>query len=209
MGNMSPVLVDVAILTVGVVAYALIWFVSRDLSRIAQIMARVLPLVLFAPMFIVLQPHLAALKTAPVVPNKQLEKAARPEPPVPEAPQAPEPGKSPPLAAERHARRHSPCAKARRARRTRRGLGHRSDLLWNRSRSEDRRKRITYTSDRGRRLELGRALVTVPKAHQVPNIERPFAIRVPYFQVTVYETSEDPSSTSPSRRSARFPPMIS
>ena len=34
--------------------------------------------------------------------------------------------------------------------------------------------------------------MTVPKAHQVPNIERPFAIRVPYFQVTVYESTEDP-----------------
>jgi esterase/lipase superfamily enzyme len=53
-------------------------------------------------------------------------------------------------------------------------------------------KRIIYTSDRAHRLELGRALVTVPKAHQVPRIERPFAIRVPYFQVTIYEQAEDP-----------------
>ena len=53
-------------------------------------------------------------------------------------------------------------------------------------------KRLAYTSDRARRLELGRALVTVPKSHQVPNIERPFAIRVPYFNVTLYEQAEDP-----------------
>jgi esterase/lipase superfamily enzyme len=51
-------------------------------------------------------------------------------------------------------------------------------------------KRIVYTSDRARRLELGRALVTVPKVHQVPNIERPFAIRL--FNVTIYEQAEDP-----------------
>ncbi|MBX9590483.1 MAG: alpha/beta hydrolase [Hyphomonadaceae bacterium] len=57
---------------------------------------------------------------------------------------------------------------------------------------KDESKRIAYSADRARRLELGRALVTVPKAHQVPNIERPFAIRVPYFQVTLYERAEDP-----------------
>jgi esterase/lipase superfamily enzyme len=54
----------------------------------------------------------------------------------------------------------------------------------------DEPKRIVYTSDRARRLELGRALVTVPKVHQVPNIERPFAIRL--FNVTIYEQAEDP-----------------
>jgi esterase/lipase superfamily enzyme len=53
-------------------------------------------------------------------------------------------------------------------------------------------KRFLYTSERAHRLELGRALVTVPKTHQVPNIERPFAIRVPYFNVTIYEQAEDP-----------------
>jgi esterase/lipase superfamily enzyme len=57
---------------------------------------------------------------------------------------------------------------------------------------KDEPKRIAYGSDRARRLELGRALVTVPKSHQVPKIERPFAIRVPYFQVTIYEQAEDP-----------------
>jgi esterase/lipase superfamily enzyme len=57
---------------------------------------------------------------------------------------------------------------------------------------KDEPKRIAYSADRARRLELGRALVTVPKVHQVPKIERPFAIRIPYFQVTVYEQAEDP-----------------
>ncbi|HWB44646.1 MAG TPA: alpha/beta hydrolase [Hyphomicrobiaceae bacterium] len=57
---------------------------------------------------------------------------------------------------------------------------------------KDEPKRISYTSERAHRLELGRALVTVPKTHQVPNIERPFAIRVPYLNVTIYEQAEDP-----------------
>ncbi len=52
--------------------------------------------------------------------------------------------------------------------------------------------RLAYGSDRGRRLELGRALVTVPKSHDVPQIERPWALRVPYFDITIYEEDEDP-----------------
>lgn len=53
-------------------------------------------------------------------------------------------------------------------------------------------KHLDYSSQRGRRLELGRALVTVPKAHQAPAIERPWALRVPYLNVTLYQESEDP-----------------
>ena len=52
--------------------------------------------------------------------------------------------------------------------------------------------RLSYGPDRARRLELGRALVTVPAAHRVPAIERPFAIRVPYLQLVLYEQGEDP-----------------
>lgn len=52
-------------------------------------------------------------------------------------------------------------------------------------------KRLDYGSERGRRLELGRALVTVPKVHKVPSIERPWAIRV--FNITLYEEAEDPN----------------
>ncbi|MCB1503738.1 MAG: alpha/beta hydrolase [Hyphomicrobiaceae bacterium] len=53
-------------------------------------------------------------------------------------------------------------------------------------------KRIDYGSDRARRLELGRAMVSVPKAHEVPQIERPWAITVPYFNYKIYEQKEDP-----------------
>src|SRR5262249_29429493 len=53
-------------------------------------------------------------------------------------------------------------------------------------------KRISYGAERARRLELGRAMVTVPKTHQVPNIERPFAVRIPFTNITVYEQAEDP-----------------
>ena len=57
---------------------------------------------------------------------------------------------------------------------------------------KDGPKRATYGSERARRLELGRALVTVPAVHRVPTIERPFAVRVPYFQIVLHEQAEDP-----------------
>jgi len=49
-----------------------------------------------------------------------------------------------------------------------------------------------YGSERARRLELGRALVTVPKAHQLPNIERPWAYRLPFTQIVLHTEAEDP-----------------
>ena len=56
----------------------------------------------------------------------------------------------------------------------------------------DLAKRIAYGSDRARRLELGQALVTVPKSHQVPTVERPWSIKIPYFDISLYQESEDP-----------------
>jgi esterase/lipase superfamily enzyme len=52
-------------------------------------------------------------------------------------------------------------------------------------------KRLDYGDERGRRLELGRALVTVPKSHTVPQIERPWTMRIPLVGVEIGE-SEDP-----------------
>jgi esterase/lipase superfamily enzyme len=56
---------------------------------------------------------------------------------------------------------------------------------------EPNAKRLAFGSDRGHQLELGRALVTVPRSHQVPDIERPWVIKIPYFDVTIYEEAED------------------
>src|SRR5262249_25552404 len=50
----------------------------------------------------------------------------------------------------------------------------------------------TYGTERARRLELGRALVTVPKAHQIPNIERPWVYRLPFTQIILHSEPEDP-----------------
>ena len=56
----------------------------------------------------------------------------------------------------------------------------------------DKPARIAYSTERARRLELGRALVTVPKIHQTPTLERPWAVTIPFINVTLYEAAEDP-----------------
>jgi esterase/lipase superfamily enzyme len=53
-------------------------------------------------------------------------------------------------------------------------------------------KRVAYDSERAKRLELGRAMVTVPKVHEVPNIERPWAYRIPLTNIIIYQEAEDP-----------------
>ncbi len=52
--------------------------------------------------------------------------------------------------------------------------------------------RVMYDWKRGRRLELGQALVTIPKKHEVPMVERPWALKIPYLEITLYEEDENP-----------------
>ena len=58
---------------------------------------------------------------------------------------------------------------------------------------EPNAKRLQYGTERGHKLQLGRALVTVPTAHKVPNIERPWVVELPYFKYKIYEEKEDPA----------------
>jgi esterase/lipase superfamily enzyme len=53
-------------------------------------------------------------------------------------------------------------------------------------------QRLAFGSDRARKLQLGVAQITVPKVHEVPNVERPWVVKIPYFDVTLYAQSEDP-----------------
>jgi esterase/lipase superfamily enzyme len=48
-----------------------------------------------------------------------------------------------------------------------------------------------FGSDRARKLQLGMAEITVPKTHEVPNVERPWVVKIPYFDVTIYAEEED------------------
>jgi len=53
--------------------------------------------------------------------------------------------------------------------------------------------RASYGSGRGKRLELGRALITIPKTHEVPQVERPWVYRLPFTSIVLYREREDPS----------------
>ncbi|HHI81666.1 MAG TPA: alpha/beta hydrolase, partial [Rhizobiales bacterium] len=57
--------------------------------------------------------------------------------------------------------------------------------------NEPDEKRPHYTSDRAEKLQLGRALVTIPRTHTMPNVERPWAINIPFIG-RVQLQSEDP-----------------
>jgi esterase/lipase superfamily enzyme len=52
--------------------------------------------------------------------------------------------------------------------------------------------RLQFGSERGHKLQLGRALITVPFSHEVPHIERPRVIEIPYFKIKIYAEKEDP-----------------
>ncbi|WP_139247135.1 alpha/beta hydrolase [Hyphomicrobium sp. NDB2Meth4] len=52
-------------------------------------------------------------------------------------------------------------------------------------------QRLAFGSDRARKLQLGVAEITVPKVHEVPNVERPWVVKIPYFDVTLYAEKED------------------
>ncbi len=210
MGNLQTVAIDVAIIIGALIAYALIWYVSTGFSRFAQVLARLMPLMLIIPILLLMQTQrLPMVSRAPgpgegAKPEDRVERKVEVPETAPQAPPAPQPpvaappaererGQAPPAASPPSRADASPPE-------TRPGQQAREadwDIVpvfygTDRLRAEEAGKRLRYTSDRGRRLDLGRALVTVPRSHQVPNIERPFAIRVPYLQVTIYEQSEDP-----------------
>jgi esterase/lipase superfamily enzyme len=59
--------------------------------------------------------------------------------------------------------------------------------------AEPQPARASYGSGRGKRLELGRALITVPKSHEVPQVERPWVYRLPFTSIVLYREREDPN----------------
>jgi esterase/lipase superfamily enzyme len=282
--QLSPPSLEVAVLVVGVVLYAFIWFATRNLSRVGKILARLAPLGLVIPAMVYLS-TLSGARLTPMAPmasqvptiehgsdtaganpqgasdtaeaqRRKSEEAARQSednkrvamaeeaarraeaaanerlaearrsaepaegarrtaevpaapPEVPSAPPAAEPAPAP-SAPDSSPRAVAP-PKSRSARPELPATGAASpspppgtaaqpEGAWDvvpifygtdRVRKEEP-KRISYGGERARRLELGRALVTVPKTHQVPNIERPFAVRIPFTDITVYEQAEDP-----------------
>lgn len=59
--------------------------------------------------------------------------------------------------------------------------------------AEPNRKPVAgFSAQRGKKLQVGRALVSIPKVHQVPDIERPWVYKLPFTNVVLYREKEDP-----------------
>ena len=199
---MPDMMVEGAICAMAGLIYAIVWFATRNLSRGVRVLARVLPLIVLVPAVL-----FVSLELSPHREEARRTAAAQKEAPAQEAPYAPAPQtRSQPQASDEGVR--STDARERAATRQEPSGGSGPPpgvpaaeqegwdvvpVFYGTDRvAKPEADRITYVADRARRLELGRALVTVPKVHQVPNIERPFAIRIPYLQITLYEQAEDP-----------------
>ena len=225
MGELSPLGIYLAVFIGSLLLYAFIWYATRALPRMAQILARVAPLAVIIPALLYVSSARKSDFVGARAPSTETRgpsgaarngtpPAAEPLPRVAEAPPAagstPPPPPPPSSAAPPVARSSPPPLPAAapaakedgvpRAAAPPPGAPAASEADWDvvpvfygtdRVRKEEL-KRISYTTERARRLELGHALVTVPKIHQVPSIERPFALRIPYFQITIYEQAEDP-----------------
>ena len=53
--------------------------------------------------------------------------------------------------------------------------------------------RVSFTSNEDDKLSLGAALITVPVTHQVPQVERPWALRIPGTDIELTFETEDPA----------------
>jgi esterase/lipase superfamily enzyme len=166
--------------------YALVWRATRGLGHPARALARVVPIAVVVPGLLwisaVLSIQLRKAEARPADLARKIETVPRTRSAL----------RAPPAAATAANTSDVATAPA--------GATPASNPDWDivpvfygtdRARSGEA-GRLSYGPDRARRLELGRALVTVPAAHRVPAIERPFAIRVPYLQLVLYEQGEDP-----------------
>lgn len=126
---------------------------------------------------------------------------SRPPPPIAEAPPAPAPPEAERYAAERNAPapEAAPYAPRPYSYRAPATEGGESEAKWDvvpvfygTDRAADSTgPRVIYSAARGYELRLGQAFVTVPKSHEVPNIERPWNFTVPYTSIVIGQ-SEDP-----------------
>jgi esterase/lipase superfamily enzyme len=222
MSELPSALPEVAVPVVAAVLYAAVWFATRALPGPARVSARVAPLVVIAgllglslllstrgeqagpagsagrtkgaaaPERAEVQPPHKGPATAPDPvaaqpgpPSTQIKTGAKSQPETPVKPPAKTPAKV--------ATRNGDVASTATASAAANGDWDVVPVFYGTDRLRtDGPRRPAYGSERARRLDLGRALVTVPAAHRVPTIERPFALRVPYFQIVLYEQEEDP-----------------
>ena len=129
---------------------------------------------------------------APVAPRAASEDAP-PRPPATRSirPSAAAPATAPPPAPSQPP--PAPVAEAARAAPTSSDRFHVVPVFYGTDRNQIKQEgRIGYANDRAKRLELGRALISVPLDHKVPNIERPRAWSIPYIGTFQIE-KEDPN----------------
>jgi esterase/lipase superfamily enzyme len=173
--------IAVSLLAAGL--YGLVWRASQSLDRTARMLARALPVAAIVPgvytLSLALAPPLRPAEASPA----GMARAVSPAPAPAAPPAVRRPIVTPPPAIGDVA--GTPA-----------DSGAHWDVvpvLYGTDRARQAvPTRLAYGPERARRLELGRAIVTVPAAHRVPSIERPFAVRVPYFQVVLFEQDEDP-----------------
>jgi esterase/lipase superfamily enzyme len=220
MSSLPTTALQLGVAAAAVLLYAVVWFATNGFSRWARIVVRLVVLLgIVAGALYVSLPLQREMASAPpphqerkTVAEVPQQDRAQPPPPPATAPPAPTTGAPPPSAQPGPIVPRGPAApEPKAAERPADDLSARGGPApgvpaapegdWDvvpvfygtdRARKDDPKGAVVYNSERARRLELGRALVTVPKVHQVPRIERPFALRVPYFQVTIYEQAEDP-----------------
>jgi esterase/lipase superfamily enzyme len=208
---MPETLSEVVIPLLAGLFYGLVWYATRNLPRAARVLGRVLPILVLGPVVLLFSLHLSPQREdARRVEAARKDIASREAERVPARSSAPAPQSMPPPPPEtarpgpeqlRKSVETRPATSGREAPAAPPAAPPSDAVGWDvvpvfygtdRMRRPET-TRVTYTVDRARRLELGQALVTVPKVHQVPSIERPFAIRIPFFQVAIYEQAEDPS----------------
>ncbi len=189
MPELASALPGIAVPVFAGCVYAVIWYVTRDLDGRARMLARAAPLAVIVPGLVYLSVVLSAPhekgEAGPAALPRALRKAAAPV----RVTATPEGTVGANTDAAASAPGVPPAA---------RGEWDMVPVFYGTDRlrqggPQGGLKRVVYGSERARRLELGRALVTVPAAHRVPSIERPFALRVPHFQLVLYEQGEDPT----------------
>jgi esterase/lipase superfamily enzyme len=211
MPALLSVLPGIAVPFISGCLYAVVWYATRGLGATARVVARAAPLAVMVPgicYFAVVLPAEredaeppAQATGAPMrprrteaAPEERSDRAEAP-PPAMRSPAATRPSPGPKAAAK--VGDVAPAPGAATGASTSQGDWDVVPVFYgtDRVRQEESGSMVrhaTYRPERARRLELGRALVTVPAAHRVPAIERPFALRVPYLQIVLFEQDEDP-----------------
>jgi esterase/lipase superfamily enzyme len=181
MSETSPLLFNIVVGLVGLLLYLFLWRITKDLPAAARVFARIaLALVVLVPLFLAIF-YAASPTRKAEVPGKVVAV----KPPAGTAPttSVPEPTRglpAPPPASKKEA--VAPPA----------GDFDVVPVFFGTDRSSlIGAARVSYDSNRAKRLELGRAMVTVPRSHQVPIIERPWAYRLPLTNVVLYTEAED------------------